>query len=129
MEFESMANVLEEVSGEAVSEVVSEAVSKVVAESSGFFGTFFTDFANDFVAFFSNLGEIDTEAVMEVLKVMGLGMVGIFGVTGIIILFVSLLNNITSLVGNCFTAVILLFKNFNSIIIAFICMNIYKSST
>lgn len=88
MEFESMANVLEEVS--------SEAVSEAVAESSGFIGTFFTDFANDFVAFFSNMGEIDADVVMEVLRIMGLGMVGIFAVTGIIILLVSLLNNITS---------------------------------
>ena len=88
MEFESMANVLEEVS--------SEAVSEAVVESSGFIGTFFTDFANDFVAFFSNMGEIDADAVMEVLRIMGLGMVGIFAVTGIIILLVSLLNNITS---------------------------------
>ncbi len=81
---------------EASSEVVSDVVSAVAEAGDGFFGTFFQDFGMGFVNFFKNIGDIDWDAVMEVLKIMGLGMVGIFVVTLTIIAVVTILNKSTS---------------------------------
>ena len=68
---EIMTGVAEELSTEAISEIASEAAG-----------------------FLSNFGNM--ENIMESLKIMGLGMVGIFGVTAVIVILVSLLNKSTS---------------------------------
>ena len=73
-------------------EEISTEIASEVAEAGGFIGTFFTDFAQGTVDFASKITSPDPESIMHVLEVMGMGMLGIFGVTGIIILIVSLLN-------------------------------------
>ena len=73
-------------------EEISTEIASEVAEAGGFIGTFFTDFAQGTVDFANKITSPDPESIMHVLEVMGMGMLGIFGVTGIIILIVSLLN-------------------------------------
>lgn len=73
-------------------EISTELTSEVAAEANGFIGTFFTDFAEGAVEFANKITSPDPESIMNVLEVMGMGMLGIFAVTGVIILIVSLLN-------------------------------------
>lgn len=73
-------------------EISTELTSEVAAEAGGFIGTFFTDFAEGAVDFANKITSPDPESIMNVLEVMGMGMLGIFAVTGVIILIVSLLN-------------------------------------
>ena len=73
-------------------EISTELTSEVATEAGGFIGTFFTDFAQGAMEFASKITSPDTESILKVLEVMGMGMLGIFAVTGVIILTVSLLN-------------------------------------
>ena len=73
-------------------EISTEITSEIAAESGGFIGTFFTDFAQGAVDFANKITSPDPDSIMNVLEVMGMGMLGIFAVTGVIILTVSLLN-------------------------------------
>ena len=88
MDINSVITSAEEISTELTSEIASE----VATEAGGFIGTFFTDFAQGAVDFASKITSPDPESIMNVLEVMGMGMLGIFCVTGVIILIVSLLN-------------------------------------
>ena len=90
MDINSVITSAEEISTEIASEVASE-----VAEAGGFIGTFFTDFAQGAVDFASKITSPDTESIMNVLEVMGMGMLGIFIVTAIIIVCISILNRVT----------------------------------
>lgn len=65
-----------EIFTELVEELSSMPASELVSEAEGFFGS--------------------TENILESLKIMGFGMVGIFIVTAIIVILVTLLNKSTS---------------------------------
>jgi hypothetical protein len=73
-----MENVSEIITGLA-EEMSSEAVEEIASEAAGFL---------------SGFGNWDN--VMESLKIMGLGMIGIFAVTAVIVVLVTLLNKSTS---------------------------------